>query len=202
MLRRIITELKEHAPFTAFGAITGIIVMVILVLGNVPSQVSQTIFYTLHPMHVVLSAVATTAMYRRYSRGNIWVSLLVGYVGSVGIATLSDAIIPYLEGVSFNLSIEFHLPFIEEWWLVNPLALIGIAVGYWKRTTKVPHWGHVMLSTWASLFYFAAFASAAWLPLLPIIFLFLFIAVILPCCLSDIVFPLLFIGKGLPARGG
>ena len=202
MLRRIITELKEHAPFTAFGAITGIIVMVILVLGNVPSQVSQTIFYTLHPMHVVLSAVATTAMYRRYSRGNIWVSLLVGYVGSVGIATLSDAIIPYLEGVSFNLSIEFHLPFIEEWWLVNPLALIGIAVGYWKRTTKVPHWGHVMLSTWASLFYFAAFATAEWLPLLPVIFVFLFIAVILPCCLSDIVFPLLFIGKGLPAHDG
>lgn len=202
MLRRIITELKEHAPFTAFGAITGIIVMVILVLGNVPSQVSQTIFYTLHPMHVVLSAVATTAMYRRYSRGNIWVSLLVGYVGSVGIATLSDAIIPYLEGASFNLSIEFHLPFIEEWWLVNPLALIGIAVGYWKRTTKVPHWGHVMLSTWASLFYFAAFATAEWLPLLPVIFVFLFIAVLLPCCLSDIVFPLLFVRKGLPARGG
>ncbi len=202
MLRRIITELKEHAPFTAFGAITGIIVMVILVLGNVPSQVSQTIFYTLHPMHVVLSAVATTAMYRRYSRGNIWTSLLVGYVGSVGIATLSDAVIPYLEGATLNFSIEFHLPFIEEWWLINPLALIGIAAGYWKQTTKFPHWGHVMLSTWASLFYFAAFASAAWLPLLPIIFLFLFIAVIVPCCLSDIVLPLLFVRGDLPAHHG
>lgn len=202
MFRRIVTELKEHLPFTAFGAITGIIIMVILVLGRVPSQVSHTVFYTLHPIHVILSALVTTAMYRRYSRGKIWAPVIIGYCGSIGIATISDAIIPYLEGVSLNLSIEFHLPFIEKWWLVNPLALAGIALGYWKQTTKVPHWGHVMLSTWASLFYFAAFATAEWLPLLPVIFVFLFIAVLLPCCLSDIVFPLLFVRKGLPARGG
>jgi len=202
MFRRIVTELKEHLPFTAFGAITGIIIMVILVLGRVPSQVSHTIFYTLHPIHVILSALVTTAMYRRYSRGKIWAPVIIGYCGSIGIATISDAIIPYLEGTSLNLSIEFHLPFIEKWWLVNPMALAGIALGYWKQTTKVPHWGHVMLSTWASLFYFAAFATAEWLPLLPVIFVFLFIAVLLPCCLSDIVFPLLFVRKGLPARGG
>ena len=202
MFRRIVTELKEHLPFTAFGAITGIVIMVILVLGRVPSQVSHTIFYTLHPIHVILSALVTTAMYRRYSRGKIWAPVIIGYCGSIGIATISDAIIPYLEGTSLNLSIEFHLPFIEKWWLVNPLALAGIALGYWKQTTKVPHWGHVMLSTWASLFYFAAFATAEWLPLLPVIFVFLFIAVLLPCCLSDIVFPLLFVRKGLPARGG
>ena len=202
MFRRIVTELKEHLPFTAFGAITGIVIMVILVLGRVPSQVSHTVFYTLHPIHVILSALVTTAMYRRYSRGKIWAPVIIGYCGSIGIATISDAIIPYLEGVSLNLSIEFHLPFIEKWWLVNPLALAGIALGYWKQTTKVPHWGHVMLSTWASLFYFAAFATAEWLPLLPVIFVFLFIAVLLPCCLSDIVFPLLFVRKGLPARGG
>jgi len=202
MLRRIIAELKEHAPFTAFGAITGIIIMVILVLSNIPSRVSHTIFYTLHPVHIILSALVTTAMYRRYSRGTIWAPVIIGYCGSIGIATLSDAVIPYLEGVSLNFSIEFHLPFIEKWWLVNPMALAGIALGYWKQTTKVPHWGHVMLSTWASLFYFAAFASADWLPLLPVVFLFLFIAVLFPCCLSDIVFPLLFVRKGLPAHDG
>jgi len=36
-----------------------------------------------------------------------------------------------------------------------------------------------------------------WL-LLPFIFLFLFLAVWIPCCTSDIVFPLLFIRKRLP----
>ena len=204
MFRRIVAELKEHAPFTAFGAITGILIMVVIVLGNVPSKISQAAFYTLHPTHVILSAMVTTAMYRRYSRGKgkIWAPFIIGYCGSVGIATISDAIIPYLEGTALRLSIEFHLPFIEKWWLINPMALIGIAIGYWKQITKVPHWGHVMLSTWASLFYFTAFASAEWLTLIPVVFLFLFLAVLIPCCLSDIIFPLLFVRTDLPSHEG
>lgn len=202
MLRLIGIELKEHVPFTAFGAITGIIIMVIIVLANIPPAISQTIFFTLHPLHVVLSAIATTAMYRKYGGERVWTAVLVGYIGSVGIATLSDAIIPYLGGVLLNVEIGFEVPFIEEWWLINPAALVGIAIGYWRPSTKFPHSGHVLLSTWASLFYFTAFGTAQWLPLLPFIFLFLFIAVWLPCCVSDIVFPLFFTGKRLPHHHG
>jgi len=197
MIKRITTELARHAPFTSLGALTGIIVMVIIVLSNVSAQISHTVFYTLHPIHVVLSALVTTAMYRKYSLGKLWVAILVGYTGSIGIATISDAIIPYLGGSLLGINIGFEVPFIEKWWLVNPMALIGIAIGYWKPTTKFPHYGHVLLSTWASLFYFTAFGIARWLPLLPFIFLFLFLAVWLPCCLSDIVFPLLFTRKQL-----
>jgi len=198
MLRRIGTELARHAPFTALGAITGVIIMVIIVFGNVPSKVSYNIFYTLHPLHVVLSALVTTAMYKKYSNGKIWAAILIGYSGSIGIATISDAIIPYLGGALFNVKIGFHIPFIEKWWLINPMALIGIAIGYLRPTTKLPHLGHVLLSTWASLFYFTAFGVAYWIPLLPFIFLFLFLSVWIPCCLSDIAFPLLFVKKGLP----
>jgi hypothetical protein len=208
MLRRIASELKRHSPFTALGAISGIIIMVIIVLGNVPTQISHTAFYTLHPIHVVLSALVTTAMYRKYTKAKIWAAILIGYSGSIGIATFSDAIIPYLGGVLLNIEIEFHVPFIEtekmpfigieKWKLVNAAALIGIAIGYWKHATKFPHSGHVLLSTWASLFYFTAFGIAPWIPLLPFIFLFLFVAVWIPCCLSDIVFPLLFTRGKLP----
>ena len=197
MIKRISTELARHIPFTSFGAITGIIIMVIIVLSNVPTQISHTAFYTLHPIHVVLSAMVTTAMYRKYSPGKLWVAILVGYTGSIGIATISDAIIPYLGGSLLGINIGFEVPFIEKWWLVNPMALVGIAIGYWKPATKFPHYGHVLLSTWASLFYFTAFGIARWLPLLHFIFLFLFLAVWLPCCLSDIVFPLLFTRKQL-----
>ena len=194
MVKRIAHELKEHAPFTALGALTGIIIMVIVVLGNVPSHVANTIFYTLHPLHVLLSALVTTAMYVRYSKTKFWVAILIGWTGSIGIATVSDAIIPYLGGSLLNAQMEFHVPFIEEWW-INFLALGGIAIGYWKQTTKIPHFGHVLLSTWASLFYIVAFGQAEWIPLLPLIFLFLFLAVWLPCCLSDVVYPLLFLRK-------
>ena len=203
MIRRIATELKEHAPFTAIGAVTGIILMVVIVFAHIPSPISEAAFYTLHPLHVLLSALVTTAMYTRHSKGKLWAAILIGYSGSVGICTLSDAIIPYLEGTAFNIQISFHLPFIEtekipflgiaEWQVINSAAFIGIVLGYWKNITKVPHSGHVLVSTWASLFYFTAFGVANWIPLLPLIFLFLFLAVWIPCCLSDIVFPLLFI---------
>jgi hypothetical protein len=196
MIRRIANELKSHAPFTSFGAITGIIIMAIMVLGNVPSGISHTLFYIFHPVHVVLSAIVTTAMYKRHSKGEVWAAILIGYVGSICIATLSDVVIPYLGGVLLTLKMEFHLGFIEKWWLVNPMALIGITIGYWKPTTKFPHAGHVLLSTWASLFYFTAFGMANWIPLLPFIFLILFLAVWIPCCTSDIVFPLLFTRDG------
>lgn len=199
MLKRIIEELKEHTPFTAFGAISGIIIMVLVVLLNVSPGVSETIFYTLHPAHVVLSAMVTTAMFRKYSRAGPLAALLVGYSGAIGVATISDALIPYLGGTLLGIEIEFELPFIEEWWLINPAALLGVAIAFLWPTTKTPHAGHVLLSIWASLFYFTAFGVADWIPLLPFIFLFLFLAVWIPVCLSDIVFPLLFTGgKQLP----
>jgi len=194
MGKRIAKELKEHIPFTALGALTGIIITVIIVLGNVPSNISNTIFYTLHPLHVLLSALVTTSMYMRYRKGKIWVAILIGWTGAIGIATISDAMIPYLGGSLLHAQMEFHVPFIKEWW-INFLALGGIAIGYWRQTTRIPHFGHVLLSTWASLFYILAFGKAEWIPLLPFIFLFLFLAVWLPCCTSDIVYPLLFVRK-------
>jgi len=197
MVKRIAHELKEHVPFTALGALTGIIIMVIVVLCNVPHHISDIVFHTLHPVHVLLSALVTTAMYMRYKKGKIWAVILIGWTGSIGIATISDAIIPYLGGKLLHAQMEFHVPFIEHWW-INLLALAGIAIGYWRQTTKIPHFGHVLLSTWASLFYIMAFGIADdWIPVLPFIFLILFLAVWIPCCLSDIVYPLLFLGKEL-----
>jgi len=210
MLRRIFGELKEHSPFTALGAASGIIVMLIIIFANILPRVSEATFDILHPLHVVLSALTTTAMYRKYGNSKIWMAVIIGYLGSVGIATLSDAIIPYLGGVLLGIDIEFHIPFmetakmpftgIETWILINSAAIIGISIGYFRPTTKVPHLGHVFLSTWASLFYFTAFGIAQWLPLIPLIFIFLFIAVWLPCCISDIVFPLLFTRQRLPVE--
>jgi len=210
MLRRIGDELRHHVPFTAVGAVSGIIIMVIIALVDVPANVSHAAFQTLHPLHVVLSGLVTTAMYRKYSDKKIWAAVLIGYAGSIGIATLSDVIIPYLGGALLGIEIGFHIPFIEvekmpfigleTWKLINLAALVGIIIGYLRPTTKFPHLGHVFLSTWASLFYFTAFGIAHWLPLLHFIFLFLFLAVWLPCCLSDVVFPLLFIRRRLPAQ--
>lgn len=193
MAKRIALELARHAPFTALGAVTGIVLMVIIVLTKIPAAVSEVAFYVLHPAHIFFSAIVTTAMYRRYKPGKLWAAVLIGYTGSVGIATISDSIIPYLGAESFRVQISLHIGFIEKWWFINPVAFLGIAIGYLRPVTRVPHALHVLLSTYASLAYFTAFGIAEWLPLLHFVFIFLFLAVWLPCCFSDIVYPLLFL---------
>jgi 4-hydroxybenzoate polyprenyltransferase len=186
------------------GAVVGIAAMAVVTILNTPVNLSETLFFTFHPLHVVFSALVTTAIYRKQKKQRLWLVVIVGYVGSVGIATLSDAVIPFLEGSSLKIDMAFHLPFLETeimpffgipaWIIVNAAAAIGIAIGFFKPNTRFPHMGHVLLSTWASLFGFTAFGTADWLPLLPIIFVFLFLAVWIPCCVSDIVFPLLWTG--------
>ena len=189
MLQRIVTELRHHIPFTIIGAVIGIVAITIIVAtGALPSvrQVSETVFYVLHPLHVVLSAGVTTAMYRKYTRGRLLPAILIGYLGSIGIATLSDSVVPYVGELLLALpNAEAHIGFIEEWQIV------------------IPHAGHVLISTWASLFHtiMALGETVEWIQFLPIS-VFLFLAVWLPCCLSDIVFPLLFTKGNVPIEEG
>lgn len=196
MIKRILRELKSHGAFTAFGALTGIIIMLLVVWTRISQQVSAQIFWMLHPLHVVLSALVTVSMYRLHTRGGgrIWTGIVVGYVGSVGIATLSDCVIPYLGELLLGLPNRgIHLGFIEKPWLVNSLAGVGIAIAYFRPTTKFPHAGHVLLSTWASLFHMIMALGEGFTVLTAgVTAVFLFIAVWVPCCTSDIVFPLLF----------
>jgi len=190
----ITKELKRHVPFTVFGAATGIAIMVIIVFSDASPKISYAFFYILHPFHVVLSALVTTAMYRLHTRGKLWIAILIGYTGSIGIATISDAIIPYVGVYLLGIKIPLIIPFMAKWW-INLLAFIGIIIGFLKPTTKFPHAGHVLLSAWASLFLIMQhqITIAGWM--FPFIFLFLFLAVLIPCCMSDIIYPLLFIRK-------
>ena len=194
MLKDVGKELKEHAPFTTFGALTGIVIMVIVVHTRVPRSVSETLFWSLHPLHVVLSALVTAGMYRLHSRGTIWKTVLIGYFGSIGIATLSDCVIPYVGEYLMGLpNREIHFGFIEKWWLVNPLAFVGIGIACFWPKTKIPHAGHVLLSTWASLFHMTMALGEEFNLLTALLVpVFLFLAVWIPCCTSDILFPLLF----------
>jgi hypothetical protein len=202
----VLKELRAHAPFTIVGALTGVVL--IAFFQTMPAQRAYNVFYVLHPIHVVLSALATASMYRLHTcerisgvclKGhcNLRLLLVIGYLGSVGIATLSDSIIPYLGELMLNLPNRgIHVGFIEKWWLVNPLAIAGGLIACYRPSTKFPHAGHVLLSTWASLFHMimAVGEKLTWVSF-SVIFVFLFLAVWLPCCVSDIVFPLIVAGK-------
>jgi hypothetical protein len=190
----ILRELRAHVPFTALGTLSGVVVLGLVIWAQIPRSVSTALFWTLHPLHVLLSALVTTAMFRRHGGRGFWWTLGIGYIGSIGIATVSDCLLPYVGEWLLALPRRgLHLGFIEKWWLVNPLAVGGVVAGFAWPHTKFPHAGHVLLSAWASLFHItmalgaaASFADGA------VIALFLFLSVWLPCCTSDIVFPLLF----------
>ena len=195
MFVKISKELKNHAPFTFMGAFTGIIIF--FLLKNAPEKLTFTLFYTFHPLHVFLSAFVTASIYKLNSKeGNNFIKLfLIGYFGSIGIATLSDCIIPFLGETLLNLPNRgIHLGFIEKWYIVNPLAFLGIAFAWFIPSTKFPHFGHVLVSTWASLFHvMLAMDKTAGTLTYILVLLLLFISVWVPCCVSDIVFPLLFV---------
>ncbi len=200
--REILTQLRRHAPFTAMGAISGIVLMAILNGMDLPRDVSTNLFWGLHPLHVFVSALVTTAMYRLHSSGGIWRILIVGYLGSIGIATVSDSIIPFVGEWMLQLPNRgVHLGFIEKWWLVNPLAFAGIAVAFvWPKTT-FPHAFHMFLSTWASLFHMQmAMEASPDIVQMILVGIFLFLAVWIPCCTSDIVFPLLCVKEESETR--
>ncbi|MHC4265546.1 MAG: hypothetical protein ACYSUK_06395 [Planctomycetota bacterium] len=224
-VKHILAELKGHAPFTIFGAFLGILFM--LLFKNLTQTGSQTLFAIFHPAHVLLSAVVTASMFRIHTlKKQILLVFIIGYIGSIGVATLSDIIIPHIGSDLLGLDIpahsevhqhtqehqeyvdaetdqehkeeRIHLGFIEEWYIVNPAALLGILLAYFLPRTKFPHAGHVLISTWASSSYLLmtlqaqinAFAVLG-------ILVTLFIATWLPCCISDIIFPLLFVKSDL-----
>ncbi len=201
----ILKELESHAPFTLFGAFTGIVCM--LLFKNLEHETSRRVFYVFHPGHVFLSAIVISSMFKFHSkRSKLIVVLLVGFFGSLGIGTLSDSLIPYVGEVLLGMHIEthaheqagfaeqVHIGFIEGWYIVIPAAIAGVLIALFKPRTKVPHAGHVLLSTWASSFHMLM-AMDGQLSVLKAVgsFGFLFLAVLLPCCFSDIVFPLLFV---------
>ena len=190
--RYIAAELKEHAPFTAFGAGVGVVVMAAVWMAGLASSVYYNAFHILHPAHLLLSSAVTATMFRRHG-GSVLPAVAIGIGGAIAICTISDIVLPHLGGAALGGSMTLHLEIVEHPWLAILPALAGAAAGALAlRWTRCPHAAHVLISTLASLFYLIGFGELDWLPMFPLVFAVLFIAVWVPCCTSDIIFPLLF----------
>lgn len=188
----IIKELKRHLPFTFFASLAaGVLVAIFYLLGNVPSE---GLFEILHPAHVLVSAMATSAIYWKYKK-SFSKSILIGIVGAILIGSLSDIILPWIAGNLFSLHTHFHLPIIEKPFLILGVALVGSIVGMKYNLFRFSHSVHVFLSIFASLFYLLAFTIEINVWIVLIFSFVVFLAVFIPCCISDIVFPILFVKK-------
>ncbi len=206
MKSAILKELRHHGPFTLLGALLGIgIVFALqrLAPSALDTERAESLFEFTHPLHVFLSALVTAALYKNYrgrphhTKTGMVAIVLVGYLGSIGIATLSDCIVPYWGERLLGMEhAHAHIGIIEMPLIINLASLLGIGAAFFSSQTHFPHGGHVLLSTAASLFHILRAQTAAFtLHQSIFIALFLFLAVWIPCCLSDIIFPLIFTRK-------
>lgn len=160
------------------------------------------LFHLFHPLHMLFSAAATTAMFWRYDK-RLMRAILVGMAGAVVVCGVSDILVPHAALLFLNKQLHLHICVIEHPALVMPFAFVGVAVGLLAaqgvmHSTFFSHSLHVFTSTMASIFYMVgAYGRVEWITDLGWIFGFVLLAVMVPCCLSDIVFP---IAMSKPAR--
>ena len=161
------------------------------------------LFHLFHPAHILFSAIATTAMFYKYDK-NLLKAVVIGFVGSILICTVSDALIPtatiYLMGYGDSASV--HLCLVESPMQVVPFAALGVLLGIAAtisgstNSTITSHSMHVISSTMATLFYTVAFTGQlVWINQIGTVFFMTCVAVGGICCLSDVVFPLFFTKK-------
>lgn len=199
--RHILRELQQHLPYTIFSVAVGMMVLgaltVLIEVKEFP-QASQNLFHIFHPLHILFSATATTAMFWRHNK-KLVKALSIGFIGSLGICGISDIFIPFIAGCLLGVKMELHICIITHPMLILPFVFFGIFMGFVLPTvvesTIFSHAAHVLISSMASIFYLVSFGLTNWIPVGGMVFIYMVVAVMLPCCTSDIVLPLLLVKK-------
>lgn len=203
-LVHIFQELSEHLPYSAFGVIISLMILGILnyfavafkAQGTLP-QASENLFHIFHPIHMLLSATTTTAMFWKHER-KVIKAFVVGFLGAVVVCGLSDILLPFLGGTLLGVKMKLHICILVHPQIVVPFTLVGILIGYLvpeaiEKSTQYSHSMHVLVSSMASVLYLITFGLTNWIHVVGAVFIITLVAVVLPCCLSDIVFPLTFV---------
>lgn len=200
-VKHIGVELGSHLPFSVFGVSMGIVLIGILsffatlVQGErLMPQAADELFHIFHPIHVLFSSMATTAMFWKHER-NLLKAIVIGVFGGVVVCGFSDIGIPYLGGLLLHADMHMHVCLLEHPGMIMMFVAVGILSGLFiaqnmEYSTESSHGTHVFVSSAASLLYLIAFGVQDWAHAIGSIFFITIIAVMIPCCLSDIVLPL------------
>jgi hypothetical protein len=199
----IVTEFTHHFPYTIIGSLIAMagawwFGTEHLNQGHAEElySLSRASFHLFHPLHIMLSAIATTSLFWRHER-HLWRAILVGVLGTTIPCGMSDYVFPYLGGRLLGQNMELHMCLIDHPQLFFPFLAVGILGGFWaeERLTGshlFSHGAHVFVSSAASLLYLMSFGFIAWMSdprLLFPAFAIIVLAVWIPCCISDIVVP-------------
>ncbi len=194
-------ELICHFPYAVFSVAFALaLVSFIPMTGDGVHEQSHALFHSFHFMHVVFAATGTMITFLRYSR-NMFLGLIVSFLSPAFFCMLSDAILPYYGGLMLGVKMHWHICFITELHNVLPFLFVGmltgIALNYHGASQQgfysvFSHFFHIFVSSIASTFYFISHGFTNWSESIGYVFLFLVIAVVVPCTFSDVIVPMLF----------
>lgn len=202
----IAVELGHHLPYTIFGVTMGLMLMGILTFiatlmhsENLLAPASAEMFHITHASHILFSAVATTAMFWKHEK-RILKAIPVGFLGSIGICALSDSVFPTIGGNLLGVPMQMHICIIEHPGLILPFAIAGVIAGFLipgaiEKSTQYSHSVHVLFSSASAILYLLGFGMQDWIHQLGGVFIIAVIAVMVPCCMSGIVFPLMCVHR-------
>lgn len=199
-------EIACHLPYAvvavAFSLTVVSFVSIFGLWSNVDPKLAKKgakmLFHSFHFMHLVFAGAGTLVTFFRFSN-NIFKALLVGLLSPTFFCVLSDAVIPYFAGRMLGFDMHFHICIFHEIKNIAPFLFTGLLTGFlskWSHHNEkityalTSHTSHILVSSLASTFYLVAHGFYEWHLQIGLVFLFLIIAVVVPCTLSDVIVPM------------
>lgn len=209
-------ELMCHFPYAAFSLAVGFIVLSLIHLltgtghysasgSNELARSYHILFHSFHYLHLIFAVTGTSIMFFRFSK-NVFMGILISLVAPAIFCTLSDVALPSLAGNLLGVRMPVHICFTNFADLINllPFMLVGLLNGWMIREhsegelgfiSLASHFIHILISSLAALFYMVSYGFTYWHEMMGILLVFLVVAVVIPCTLSDIVIPMYFAGR-------
>lgn len=200
------SELFHHLPYAIFSVAFSLIILSFVTFSLKEAEIAvaqkgaKMLFHSFHFMHIVFAATGTLITFRRFCKDLI-PSVLVGIFTPIIFCTLSDSILPYLGGKALGVNMSFHLCFFSELANIIPFLLIGVINGFvmsrhsqenQRMYSIFSHFIHIFVSSLAATFYLLAHGFMDWHKDIGFVFIFIIIAVVIPCTLSDVVVPMTY----------
>jgi hypothetical protein len=203
-------ELMCHFPYAAFSLALGFTILSLIHLltgtgyhnGVELKHSYHILFHSFHYLHLIFAVTGTCIMFFRFSK-NVLAGILVSLIAPAIFCTLSDVALPALAGNILGVKMPVHICFTNFADLINLLPFMGVGLlnGWMIRQhgesslgfiSLASHFIHILISSLAALFYMISFGFTQWHNMMGILLIFLLVAVVIPCTLSDIVVPMYF----------
>lgn len=207
-------EVICHVPFTCFALSIAFALLGIMHFFGLASMADDSVlscgygilFHLFHYLHILIAVAGSVATYFRFvslktgAVRKLILGVVVALIAPTVFCVCSDILLPSLAGRLLGMQVCMHVCFLHPHDALNLGAfmfmglLSGLAMLARGESLRIfsffSHFGHILASSLAAVFYLAAHECNFWFSSMGILLFFLFFAVVIPCTMSDIVVPM------------